>query len=61
MATTPENGIYELQGVVPAQIAAVPVAVKVVDLYDHSGNNLFTATQVAQMEAGGGLLLGAST
>ena len=32
--TTPENGIYVLQGVVPAQIAAAPVAVKVVDLYN---------------------------
>ena len=57
--TTPENGIYVLQGVVPAQIAAAPVAVKVVDLYDDNGQ-LFTAAQVAQMEAGNGLLLGYS-
>ena len=55
--TTPENGIYVLQGVVPAQIAAAPAAVKVIDLYDDNGQ-LFTAAQVAQMEAGNGLLLG---
>lgn len=55
--TTPENGIYVLQGVVPAQIAAAPVAVKVVDLYNDN-SQLFTAAQVAQMEAGNGLLLG---
>ena len=55
--TTPENGIYVLQGVVPAQIAAAPVAVKVVDLYDDNGQ-LFSTAQVAQMEAGNSLLLG---
>ncbi len=54
--TTPENCIYVLQGVVPAQIAAAPVAVKVVDLYDDDGD-FFTTAQVAQMESGDGLLL----
>jgi uncharacterized protein (TIGR01370 family) len=54
---TTVNGIYVLQGVVPAQIAAAPVGVKVIDLYDDNGI-LFTTVQVAQMEAGGGLLLG---
>jgi cysteinyl-tRNA synthetase, unknown class len=55
--TTPVNGIYVLQGVVPTQIAAAPVGVKVIDLYDDNGL-LFTASQVAQMEAGNSLLLG---
>ena len=55
--TTPENGIYVLQGIVPAAIAAAPVAVKVIDLYDDNGQ-LFTAAQVSQMEAGNSLLLG---
>jgi cysteinyl-tRNA synthetase len=54
---TPENGIYVLQGVVPSEIAAAPVAVKVVDLDDDNGQ-LFTASQVAQMEAGNGQVLG---
>ena len=54
---TTENGIYVLQGVMPADIAAAPVGVKVVEIYDDSGQ-LFSATQVAQMESGGGLLLG---
>jgi cysteinyl-tRNA synthetase, unknown class len=55
--TTPVNGIYVLQGVAPAQIAAAPVGVKVIDLYDDNGQ-LFTASQVAEMEAGNSLLLG---
>jgi uncharacterized protein (TIGR01370 family) len=55
--TTPVNGIYVLQGVDPAQIAAAPVAAKVVDLYVVSGN-LFTPAQVATMESGGGAVLG---
>jgi cysteinyl-tRNA synthetase, unknown class len=55
--TTPVNGIYVLQGVVPAQIAAAPVGVKVIDLYDDN-SQLFTASQVAQMEVGNSLLLG---
>ena len=55
--TTPVNGIYVLQGIVPSQIAAAPVGVKVVDLYDDSGN-LFSTTQVAQMKSGGGEVLG---
>ena len=55
--TTPVNGIYVLQGVDPAQIAAAPAAAKVVDLYDDSGN-LFTPAQVAAMEAGSGAVLG---
>ena len=54
---TPQNGIYVLQGIVPSQIAAAPVGVKVVDLYDDNGQ-LFTSSQVAQMESGGGQVLG---
>ena len=54
---TPENGIYVLQGIVPSQIAAAPVGVKVVDLYDDNGD-LFSTSQVAQMESGGGKVLG---
>ena len=41
----------------PAQIASAPVGVKVVDLYNNNGN-LFSASQVAQMESGGGEVLG---
>ncbi len=55
--STSENGIYVLQGVVPSQIAAAPVAIKVVDLDDDNGN-AFTQAQVSQMESGGGTLLG---
>ncbi len=55
--TTPINGIYVLQGVVPSQIAAAAVGVKVVEMYDDSGQ-LFSAAQVAQMETGNSLLLG---
>ena len=55
--TTPVNGIYVLQGVVPSQIAAAPVGVKVIDLYNDNGQ-LFSASQVAQMETGNSLLLG---
>jgi uncharacterized protein (TIGR01370 family) len=54
---TPVNGIYVLQGIVPSQIAAARVGVKVVDLYDDNGN-LFSTTQVAQMKSGGGKVLG---
>jgi cysteinyl-tRNA synthetase, unknown class len=54
---TPANGIYVLQGIVPSQIAAAPVGVKVVDLYDDNGD-LFSSSQVAQMESGGGNVLG---
>ncbi len=54
---TQTNGIDVLQGVVPADIAAAPVRAKVVEMYDDSGN-LFSAAQVAQMESGGGQVLG---
>jgi cysteinyl-tRNA synthetase, unknown class len=54
---TPVNGIYVLQGIVPSQIATAPVGPKVVDLYDDNGD-LFTSAQVAQMESGGGTVLG---
>ena len=54
---TPVNGIYVLQGVVPSQIAAAPVGAKVVEIYDDNGN-LFSTSQVAQMESGGGQVLG---
>jgi uncharacterized protein (TIGR01370 family) len=53
----PENGIYVLQGIVPAQIAAAPVGVKVVDIYNDDGD-LFTSSQVSTMESGGGTVLG---
>jgi uncharacterized protein (TIGR01370 family) len=52
-----QSGIYVLQGIDPSQIAAAPVNVKVVDLYDDNGN-LFTPAQVSQMESGGGSVLG---
>jgi cysteinyl-tRNA synthetase len=55
--TTPVNGVFVLQGIVPSQIAAAPAGVKVIDLYDDNGQ-LFTASQVAQMEANNSLLLG---
>ncbi len=55
--TTPVNGIYVLQGIVPSQIASAPVGVKVVDLYDDNGA-LFSAAQVSQMKSGGGQVLG---
>jgi cysteinyl-tRNA synthetase len=55
--TSPVNGILVLQGIVPSQIAAAPVGVKVIDLYDDNGQ-LFAASQVAQMEANNSLLLG---
>jgi cysteinyl-tRNA synthetase len=55
--TTPVNGIYVLQNVVPAQIAAAPVAIKVVEMADDNGQ-LFTRAQVAQMAAGGSTVLG---
>jgi cysteinyl-tRNA synthetase, unknown class len=54
---TPVNGIYVLQGIVPSQIATAPVGPKVVDLYDDNGD-LFSSAQVAQMESGGGNVLG---
>src|SRR5258708_1081568 len=53
----PVNGIYVLQGVVPGDIAAAPVGVKVVDIYESNGV-LFTPAQVTQMEAGTTTLLG---
>jgi cysteinyl-tRNA synthetase, unknown class len=48
---TADDGIYVLQGIVPAQIAAAPVQIKVVDLYDDNGQ-LFSAAQVATMKSG---------
>lgn len=56
---TPDNAIYVLQGVVPSDIAAAPVAVKVVDIYNDNGQ-LFTPPQVSEMGGGpgNGLLLG---
>ena len=55
--STPANGIYVLQGVDPASIAAAPAATKVVEMYDDNGT-LFTPAQVATMESGGGSVLG---
>ncbi|WP_460451282.1 endo alpha-1,4 polygalactosaminidase [Alsobacter sp. SYSU BS001988] len=54
-----KTGMYVLQGVDPAEVAAAPFDVKVVDVYNNDGA-LFTPAQVQQMGggAGGGLLLG---
>jgi cysteinyl-tRNA synthetase len=49
--STADNGIYVLQGIVPTQIAAAPIKIKVVDLYDDNGQ-LFSAAQVATMKGG---------
>ena len=57
--TTPENGIYVLQGVVPAQIAAAPVAVKVVDLYNDNGQ-LFTQRKSLRWKPATACCLGTS-
>jgi cysteinyl-tRNA synthetase, unknown class len=48
---TADNGIYVLQGIVPAQIAAAPVRIKGIDLYNDDGQ-LFSAAQVAIMKGG---------
>jgi cysteinyl-tRNA synthetase, unknown class len=56
MATS-QNGIYVLQDVVPAQIAAAPVGIKIVEPTSDSGA-LFTAAQVTQMKSGGGQVYG---
>ena len=55
----PRTGLYVLQGVEPAEIAAAPFDVKVIDIYNDNGA-LFTPAQVHQMGggAGSGLLLG---
>lgn len=47
------NGIYVLQGVNPSAIAAAPVDIKVVEIYNDNGQ-LFSASQVAQMGGGPG-------
>ncbi|GJD52646.1 hypothetical protein OPKNFCMD_5412 [Methylobacterium crusticola] len=54
-----KTGMYVLQGVNPAQIAAAPFDVKVVEIYDSDGR-LFDPVQVRQMGGGpgGALLLG---
>ncbi|MFH6787355.1 MULTISPECIES: endo alpha-1,4 polygalactosaminidase [Methylobacterium] len=54
-----KTGMYVLQGVDPAQVAAAPFDVKVVEIYDDTGR-LFDPTQVKQMGGGPGaaLLLG---
>ena len=51
------SGVVVYQNIVPSQIAAAPVGVKIIDLYDDNGD-LFSTSQVAQMERGGGALLG---
>ena len=55
--TTPVNAVIVYSGIVPSQIAAAPVGEKVVEMYDDNGN-LFSTSQVSQMESGGGTLLG---
>ncbi|MGE7417623.1 endo alpha-1,4 polygalactosaminidase [Methylobacterium tarhaniae] len=54
-----KTGLYVLQGVDPAQVAAAPFDVKVVEIYDDNGR-LFGSEQVRQMGGGpgGALLLG---
>jgi uncharacterized protein (TIGR01370 family) len=55
----PRTGLYQLQGVDPAEVAAAPFDVKVVDIYANDGT-AFTPAQVHQMGGGPGsaLLLG---
>jgi uncharacterized protein (TIGR01370 family) len=55
----PLTGMYVLQGVDPAAVAAAPFDVKVVEIYDDDGN-LFSAAQVREMGGGpgGGSLIG---
>ena len=55
----PLTGMYVLQGINPAAVAAAPFDVKVIDLYDDNGV-AFTPAQVQEMGGGpgGGLLLG---
>ena len=55
----PKTGMYVLQGVTPAQIAAAPFDVKVIDIYNDAGQT-FTPAEVKQMGGGPGsaLLLG---
>jgi uncharacterized protein (TIGR01370 family) len=56
---TPKTGMYVLQGVDPAAVAAAPFDIKVIEIYNDNGQ-LFTPVQVAQMGGGpgNGLLLG---
>ncbi len=55
--STPVNGLFVYNNIDPAQVAAAPVGVKVIQLNDSNGNP-FSTTQVAQMESGGASLLG---
>ncbi|AWN42119.1 endo alpha-1,4 polygalactosaminidase [Methylobacterium durans] len=56
----PKTGLYLLQGIAPAQVAASPFDVRVIDAYDENGT-LWTRDQVTQMGGGSAdphLLLG---
>ncbi|WP_132252974.1 endo alpha-1,4 polygalactosaminidase [Methylobacterium segetis] len=56
----PKTGLYLLQGISPAQVAASPFDVRVIDAYDEDGT-LWTRDQVTQMGGGSAdphLLLG---
>lgn len=51
------NGIYVLQGIVPAEIADAPVDIKVIDLFNDSAQ-MFSSADVALMANGSAQLLG---
>ena len=53
----PQSGMYVLQGVDPAQVAAAPFDIKVVETSDDNGV-FFSNAQVAQMTSGAGQVLG---
>ncbi|RBP15801.1 uncharacterized protein (TIGR01370 family) [Roseiarcus fermentans] len=56
--STPVNGVVVYNDIDPAQVASAPVGVKLIDIYGGANGGLFTNAQVAQMESGGGSLLG---
>jgi cysteinyl-tRNA synthetase, unknown class len=53
-----QNGIYVLQNVVPSEIAAAPVDVKVVEATSDGANTMFSASQVNTMRASRGVVVG---
>ena len=55
--STPVNGVFVYNDITPSQIASAPVGVKVIQTYNDNGN-LFSTSDVSQMESGGGSLLG---
>lgn len=57
-APSPAIGIYVLQSVVPSEIAAAPVDVKVVEPTSDGGNTWFTTAQVTTMKGSRGDVYG---